>query len=94
MISVLGGVTDISPEEGNMSNCLSIGCYRIVFIKTKVNKARTKWAQDILHESEGIFTGPMLNENLGKSISSWARHRGVHHTRGCPIGLTLGPCNE
>ena len=31
-------------------------------MKIKVNKARMKWAQDILHESEGIFAGPMLNE--------------------------------
>jgi len=77
-----------------MSNCLSIGCHRIVFIKTKVNKARAEWAQDILHESEGIFAGPMLNEDLGKPISSWARHRGVRSTRGCPMGLTVGPCNE
>ena len=27
-------------------------------------------------------------------MSSWARHRGVRSTRGCPLGLTVGPCNE
>ena len=70
MVSVLEGVMGSSPEEGNMSNCLSIGCHRIVFIETKVNKTRTEWAQDILHESEGIFAGPMLNEDLGKPMSS------------------------
>jgi len=94
MVSVLGVVRDISPEEGDMGNCLSIGCYRIVFVKAKVNKARMKWAQDILHESKGIFAGPMLNEDLSKLISSWAEHRGDHSTRGCPSGLTVGPCNE
>ena len=55
---------DYSPEEGSIGNCLSVGCYRTVFVKIKVNKARTKWAQDIVYESEGIFAGPMLNEDL------------------------------
>jgi len=31
-----------SPEEGSMGNCLNVGCYRIVFVKTQVNEARTK----------------------------------------------------
>ena len=52
-----------------MGNRLSISCYRIVLLKTKVNKTGTKWTQDILHESEGVFAGPMLNEDLSKSVS-------------------------
>ena len=70
------------------------GCYRIAFIKTQVNKARTKWAQIILHESQGISAGPISNEDLSKSISSWAKHREVSSMRGCPTGLTVGPCNK
>jgi len=51
-----------------MGNRLSISCYRIVLLKTKVNKTGTKWTQDILHESEGIFSTLMLNEDLSKLV--------------------------
>ena len=72
----------------------TVGCYRIVSVKIKVNKARTKWAQDILHESESIFARPMSNEGLSKPVSPWAKHEGVNSTRGYPTMLTVDPCNE
>ena len=36
----------------------------------------------------------MLNEDLSKSASLWAKHKGANSTRGCPTGLTIDPCNE
>jgi len=51
-----------------MGNRLSVSCYRIMLLRTKVNKTGTKWTQDILHESEGILSTPMLNEDLSKLV--------------------------
>ena len=75
MGSVLGDTTNVLPEEGGMSNCLSAGRYRIVFVKAEVNKAGTEWAENVLNEGESVFAGPMLNEDLSKPISSWVKHK-------------------
>lgn len=75
MGSVLGDTTNVLPEEGSMSNCLSAGRYRIVFVKAEVNKAGTEWAENVLNEGESVFAGPMLNEDLSKPISSWVKHK-------------------
>jgi len=59
-----------------------------VLIETEVKKNERRI---FLHESEVIFVGPALNEDLSIKQIVPEPNTGIYSMRGCLMGFTVGP---
>lgn len=83
-----------------MGNCLGIGGDTIVHFTGEIDMLRTERGKDLIDELKAFIGGTVLDQDLDDTRCSVLGRAGMElgwvrrPTRGCPFGLTLGPCSE
>jgi len=85
-----------APEKRRMCDCLCVCRDPVMFLCTQVNQLGTKAGENILHELETFVRRSVPYDNLGVTTHQLTVHSFVtdEQTKGCPAGLTVGPCKE